>query len=73
MSTNITEEHKRTFSALVSGDYENFALVSTTFDGEPTAVVAAVGRIEDEYIVVPLLVFVTDAMVERLTDPGSGL
>ena len=28
MSTNITEEHRRAFEALTSGDYDNFALFS---------------------------------------------
>ena len=70
MTTNITEEHKRLFEALTSGEYDNFALVHTTFDGEPTAAIATVNEDGDGYILTPVLVFVTGAMFGRLTDPG---
>ena len=41
-STNITDEHKRVFEALKSGEYRNFALVSCFVDGEPAAAIATV-------------------------------
>ncbi len=34
--TNITEEHRRAFTALTSGRFHNFCLVSCFVDGEPT-------------------------------------
>ena len=40
--TNITEEHRRAFSDLTSGDCRNFALFSCFCDGRPTAAIAAV-------------------------------
>ena len=35
MTTNITEEHRRAFQALTSGEHGNFALFSVFDDGEP--------------------------------------
>ncbi len=34
-STNITDEHKRVFEMLKSGEYGNFALFSCFVNGEP--------------------------------------
>lgn len=73
MSTNITAEHRRAFDALASGQYSNFALVSTTFEGEPTAAIAVVTEDGDEFVITPIAVFLTGDMFARLTDPGEGL
>lgn len=69
MATNITEAHRDVFNALTSGEYDNFALVSTIFDGEPTATIATVTLDEGEYLVTPVAVLVTPAMFDRLTGP----
>lgn len=70
-TTNITEAHRSLFNALTSGKYDNFALVSTTFDGEPTAAIATVTFDNGEYLVVPVAVVVTEAMFSRMTGPGD--
>ncbi len=71
--TNITEEHRRAFTALTSGRFHNFCLVSCFVDGEPTAAIAAVNAGpaaeeggEPEYLISPLFVCPTGAMT--LTD-----
>lgn len=74
MSTNITDAHRHAFNALVSGEYDNFALFSCFVDGEPAAAITAVNRVGDEYVLTPLFVSVTPGMA--LTDhdgrePGS--
>ena len=63
MTTNITDEHRRAFEPLTSGRYENFALVSCFYAGEPTAAIATVtvhpageDSGEDEYLITPLFV-----------------
>ena len=69
MSTNLTDEHRRAFQALTSGDYDNFGLFSCFIDGSPGAAIVAVnecpateeGR-QTEYAVLPLFVSVTAAM-----------
>lgn len=69
----ITDEQRTQFEALRDPSYENFALVSTAFDGEPTVVIAAVTMDGDESLLTPLYVQVTDAMFARLSSPDEGL
>ncbi len=71
--TNITEEHRRAFTALTSGRFHNFCLISCFVDGEPTAAIATVNISppaeeggEREYLISPLFVCPTAAMT--LTD-----
>jgi hypothetical protein len=73
MATNITPEHRRLFDALIGGECGNFALISTTFDGEPTAAIAAVTRDGADYVISPVAVLLTDSMFDRMTDPSEGL
>ena len=40
MTTNITEEHRRAFAALASGEHDNFALFSCFCGGSPAAAIA---------------------------------
>lgn len=72
-STNITDEHKRVFAALKSGECGNFALFSCFVNGEPAVAIATVLPTPPEapgdepgYLVRPLFVSVTPGM--RLTD-----
>lgn len=60
--TNITTQHREAFEALVSGQYNNFALFSCFVDGQPAAAIVAVNRDGEEYTLSPLFVSVTDAM-----------
>jgi hypothetical protein len=64
--TNITAEHRASFEALVSGDYDNFALFSCFVNGQPAAAIVAVNRDGAEYTISPLFVALTAEMV--LTD-----
>jgi hypothetical protein len=66
MTTNITDDHRAAFEALVSGDYANFALFSCFVNGEPATAIAAVNRDGGQYIIRPLFVSVTPSLV--LTD-----
>lgn len=66
MSSNIRPEHVSAFEALTSGRFENFALFSCFLDGEPAAAIVAIASPEcegEDYLVTPLFVSVTDAMV----------
>ena len=71
--THITDEHRRAFEALTSGDYRNFALFSCLIDGAPGAAIVAVNPCpltedggEPEVTVSPIFVSVTENMT--LTD-----
>jgi hypothetical protein len=64
--TNITSQHRASFEALVSGDYDNFALFSCFMNGQPAAAIVAVNRDGAEYTISPLFVALTPGML--LTD-----
>ena len=73
MTTNITEDHRRAFEALTSGEAGNFCLFSCFVSGRPAAAIAAVTVCppreeggEPEYVISPLFISITDVMV--LTD-----
>lgn len=66
MSTNITAEHKASFDALASGEYDNFALFSCFVDGKPTAAIVSVTGEGDDIQITPLFIAPTADMV--LTD-----
>ena len=42
--TNITDDHRRAFHLLTSGDYDNFALFSCFIDGSPAAAIVALSE-----------------------------
>ena len=72
MNTNITEQHRRAFEALKSGEHDNFALFSCFCNNRPAAAIVAVNERppvdedgEPEYLITPLFVSV-DGLV--LTD-----
>ena len=71
----LPEEQTRTFDALTSGDYSNFALMSALYKGEPTSVIAAVvpNDEDDNVDVIPLFVWITDDMFDHLTPPDLGV
>ena len=73
MTTNITEDHRRAFEALTSGEAGNFCLFSCFLSGRPAAAIAAMTVCpptkdggEPEYVISLLFVSITDDMV--LTD-----
>lgn len=67
--TNITPGIKEAFDALVSGEYNNFALFSCFVDGEPSAAIVVIneaGEDGKEIGIQPLFVAITPGMM--LTD-----
>ena len=73
MTTNITQDHRRAFEALTSGEVGNFCLFSCFLSGRRAAAIAAVTVCspreeggEPEYVISPLFISITDDMV--LTD-----
>ncbi len=61
--TNITAEHRAAFEALVSGEYDNFALFSCFIANEPAVAIVAINRDGEEYTIRPLFVAITPGMV----------
>lgn len=66
VQTNITPAHRQTFEALTSGDYGNFALLSCFVNGDPAAAIVAIHQEDEQYLITPLFVSITEAM--RLCD-----
>ena len=73
MTTNITEDHRRAFEALTSGEAGNFCLFSCFVSGQPATAIAAVTACppreeggEPEYVISPLFISIPEDMV--LTD-----
>ena len=66
MGTNITAAHREAFEALRDGSFTNFAIFSCFVDGKPAAAIVLINQEGGEYLVTPLFVSVTEAMV--LTD-----
>ena len=69
MTTNITEEHRRAFEALTSGEAGNFFLFSCFLSDRPAAVTVCPPRQEagePKYVISPLFISITEDMV--LTD-----
>jgi hypothetical protein len=64
--TNITPEMQKQFSAMTSGEFDNFALFSCFVNGQPAAAIVAVNRSGEEFDITPLFVSITPEMV--LTD-----
>ena len=61
--TNITQEHRKVFQALTSGDYTNFALFSCFVNGEPASAIVSINKpAGDEYQITPLFVSITPGM-----------
>jgi hypothetical protein len=67
MSRALTAEERAVFDAIQNSP--DIALIQTQFDGEETAVIALIIEDNSGYQVHPLAVLVTDAIMDRLTDP----
>jgi hypothetical protein len=68
MARALTPTEREHFDAIRGAS--NMALVQTQFRGEETAVVTAVTRDGDDYIVTPLAVLLTEDMTKDLVDPS---
>lgn len=70
MLDKLTEEETEVFEAIRDEKYDNFALVRSHLDGEDVAVIATVNGDDDDVIITPLAVLVTDKIMDRLVDPS---
>ena len=67
MTTNITERHKKSFESLISGEFNNFILMSCFLDGKPAvAICSAVENLDGSTELYPLFIAHEDWM--KLTD-----
>ena len=70
---SITEEEKKLFRDLISGQFSNFVLLATELDGIETCTIAALNGKEPDLRTKPLAVLVNKQILRKLKSPGETL
>ena len=70
---SITEEEKKLFRDLISGQFSNLVLLATELDGIETCAIAALNGKEPELMTKPLAVLVNNQIFRKLKSPGETL
>jgi len=70
---NITPEETKKYRDIISGQFQNFVLLATEFDGIETTVIAALNGKEGDYETKPLAVLVNKEIFKKLKNPGAEL
>jgi len=70
---SITHEEAKKFRDLTSGQFSNFVLLATEFDGIDTTVIASLDGKKGDYVTTPLAVLVNKAIFTKLKSPGAEL
>ena len=70
---NITPEETKKYRHIISGQFSNFVLLATEFEGIDTAVIAALNGKPGDYITEPLAVLVNKEILKKLKNPGDVL
>lgn len=70
---NITQEERKVFRDLISGQFSNFVLLATELDGIETCAIAALNGQEPNYTTKPLAVLVNKEIFPKLRSPGETL
>ena len=73
MLKSITQEEAKNFRDLISGQFHNFVLLATEFDGIDTCVIASLNGTKGDYVTTPLAVLVNRDIFGKLKSPGAEL
>ena len=68
---DITPEETKVFRDIISGQFHNFVLLATEFDGIETCVIAALNGDKGNYRTKPLAVLINKEIFHKLINPGS--
>ena len=68
---NIMPEETKKYRHIISGQFSNFVLLSTEFEGIETAVIAALNGTKGNYVTEPLAVLVNKEILKKLKNPGD--
>ena len=68
---DIMPEETKKYRHIISGQFSNFVLLSTEFEGIDTAVIAALNGTEGNYVTEPLAVLVNREILKKLKNPGD--
>jgi len=69
----LTPEEVKLYRNIISGQFQNFVLLSTEFDGVETGIISALNGTEGDYETTPLAVLVNKAVFKKLKSPGTKL
>jgi len=72
MRALIPEEVKM-YRDIISGQFQNFVLLSTELDGVDTGVIASLNGEEGNYVTKPLAILVNKNIFKKLKSPGAKL
>jgi len=70
---NLTPQEVKLYRDLISGQFQNFVLLATEFDGIETGVIASLNGTEGDYVTKPLAVLMNKELFKKLKSPGSHL
>ena len=70
---DIMPEETKKYRHIISGQFSNFVLLATEFEGIDTAVIAALNGEPGSYITEPLAVLVNKEILRKLKNPGAVL
>lgn len=65
VSPPVTDEQKKLFDALTSGEFTNFAALSGKFKNENVVYVVAINKQGDEYTMQPVAILIDDDFLEK--------
>ena len=69
----LTPEEVKLYRNIISGQFQNFVLLSTEFDGVETGIISALNGTEGDYKTTPLAVLVNKEVFKKLKSPGEKL
>jgi len=70
---DLTPEEVKLYRDIISGQFQNFVLLATEFDGVETGVIASLNGTEGDYGTKPLAILVNKDLFKKLTSPGAQL
>lgn len=70
---NLTPEEVKLYRDLISGQFQNFVLLATEFDGVETGCIASLNGTEGDYVTKPLAVLINKELFKKLRSPGAEL
>lgn len=70
---DLTPEEVKLYRDIISGQFQNFVLLATEFDGVETGVIASLNGTEGNYVTKPLAILVNKELFKKLTSPGAQL
>ena len=69
----LTPTEVKLYRDIISGQFQNFVLLATEFEGVETGVIASLSGEEGNYTTKPLAILVNKDIFKKLKSPGAKL